>query len=162
MTDECRVLTDLLIDELQLHGIALRVHIDGYVSQTPGLILREERALCRETRTKQSACAQCRWTETRKRRALTAGRESSSLYPLGEWNVPGKYLLNLRLYCPGSHSAARELHAAPGPLFCGSLKYFLIFALQITKYRDNHPSLLKKLLGKYTASSNISVFLIRS
>lgn len=35
----------LLINKLELQGIALRVHIDGYVPQTPGLILHQDRAL---------------------------------------------------------------------------------------------------------------------
>lgn len=96
-------------------------------------------------------------------RKKTAGTYSGQLYPLGESNVPGKYLLNLRLYCPGSHSAARELHAAPGPLFCGSLKYFLIFALQMTKYSNNHSQGFRAVpyynscSKKYTASPNVSV-----
>lgn len=39
---KCSPLTCLLIDDLQLHGVALRVHIDGDISQTPGLILCKE------------------------------------------------------------------------------------------------------------------------
>lgn len=35
----------LLINKLQLQGICLRVHIDGYFPHTPGLILHQDRAL---------------------------------------------------------------------------------------------------------------------
>lgn len=31
----------LLIDELQLQGVGLRVHVDGHVPETPGLILHQ-------------------------------------------------------------------------------------------------------------------------
>lgn len=78
-------------------------------------------------------------------------------------DVPGKYLCNLRLYSPGSHCAAHELHAAPGPLFCGSLKYFVILALQMTKYSNNHSQGLPAVpyhnsccFEKYTGIQNLS------
>ena len=85
-------------------------------------------------------------------------------YTRWESNVPGKYLLNLWLYSPGSHCAARELHAAPGPLFCGSLKYFFIFALQRTKYSNSHSQGIRAVPyynsccfeHKYTGSENVS------
>lgn len=53
----------LLINKLELQGIALRVHIDGYIPQTPGLILHQDRALWRDTTSKTCTHVQQAQTE---------------------------------------------------------------------------------------------------
>lgn len=42
----------LLINKLQLHGIGLWVHVDGYIPHTSGLILHQEGALWKGTKGK--------------------------------------------------------------------------------------------------------------
>lgn len=126
----------LLINKLKLQRITWRVHIDSNIPPAPGLFLHQDRAICRDTKHTHVITEILYGTggKQKEQRAHTV----ASYTRLESRDVPGKYLCNLRLYSPGSHCAAHELHAAPGPLFCGSLKYFVILALQMTKYSNNH------------------------
>lgn len=134
----------LLINELELQRVALGVHVDGHVPHAPGLVLHQHRAFWKEKHThdKRDLTRTLNVTaeKLKEQRAHTVAANTRCVRQAIQG---GQYLLNLRLYSPGSHCAARELHAAPGPLFCGSLKYFLIFALQRTKYSKNHSQRLR-------------------
>ena len=135
----------LLVNELELHGVGHGVHVDGHLAHAPRLVLHQHRALCFRRDPEHSTRAQRRLgrdgptrQEREKKAAFfvfllcwfvlsTAGQHRVSLgVPAGrDHRRPGKYLLNLRWYSPGS----RAQPAAPGPLFCGSLKCFVMFAL---------------------------------
>lgn len=59
VTSKLQLLTYLFINELQLHGVALWVHIDGYIPQTPRFVLCQKRTLWRETKIKTECTCTC-------------------------------------------------------------------------------------------------------